>query len=235
MLAVILAGGQGTRLRPYTTTIPKPLVPVGNRAILEIVLKRLRRAGVREVRMAVNHMAELIMAFFGNGEKLGLTIDYAVEDEPLGTVGGLAMMSDLPENFIVMNGDVLTDLNYAELMKSHEDRGALLTLSTYRRSETVDFGVLEVDSDSQRVVGFREKPVHDYDVSMGVYVFSRELVARIPRDRPYGLDDLVLQLLEDGEAINAYPFSGYWLDLGRPDDYDRANREIARILPEGED
>jgi len=232
MFAVILAGGQGTRLRPYTTTIPKPLVPVGNRAILEIVLRRLREAGVSDVRMAVNHMAELIMAFFGNGEKLGVAIDYAVEDQPLGTVGGLARMDDLPENFIVMNGDVLTDLDYADLMQSHVERGALLTLSTYRRRETVDFGVLDVDADSRRVVGFREKPVHDYDVSMGVYVFNRDLVKRIPRDRPYGLDELVLQLLEDGEAIHAYPYSGYWLDLGRPDDYDRANREIDRILPE---
>lgn len=232
MFAVILAGGQGTRLRPYTTTIPKPLVPVGNRAILEIVLRRLRDAGVRDVRLAVNHMAELIMAFFGNGEKLGIDIDYAVEDQPLGTVGGLARMNDLPENFIVMNGDVLTDLDYADLMTSHVERGALLTLSTYRRQETVDFGVLDVDADSRRVVGFREKPVHDYDVSMGVYVFNRDLAKRIPRDRPYGLDELVLQLLEDGEAINAYPYSGYWLDLGRPDDYDRANREIDRILPE---
>ncbi len=232
MLAVILAGGQGTRLRPYTTTIPKPLVPIGDRAILEIVLEQLRRAGFGEIRMAVNHMAELIMAFFGNGEKLGLSIRYEVEDQPLGTVGPLARMADLPENFIVMNGDVLTDLDYDALFRHHVEGGALLTLSAYRRQETIDFGVLEIDRSSKRLVGFREKPRYDFDVSMGVYVFNRRILERIPRDRPYGLDQLVLDLLASGEPIQTYPFSGYWLDLGRPDDYDRANREIGKILPE---
>ncbi len=232
MLAVILAGGQGTRLRPYTTTIPKPLVPVGSRAILEIVLMQLRKAGVREVRLAVNHMAELIMAFFGKGQKFGLSIEYAIEDRPLGTVGGLTGIPDLPENFIVMNGDVLTDLDYAELFRCHVEQRAELTLSTYRRTEKVDFGVLDVDVAASRVVGFREKPRLDFDVSMGIYVFNRRLLERIPRDRPYGLDQLVLALLDRGTPIHAYPFSGYWLDLGRPDDYDRANREIARFLPE---
>jgi mannose-1-phosphate guanylyltransferase len=230
MFAVILAGGRGTRLRPYTTTIPKPLVPVGERAILEIVLRQLHAAGVRHVRLAVSHMAELIMAFFGNGEKFGLEIDYAIEEEPLGTVGPLTRMDDLPRHFLVMNGDVLTDLDYAALYRAHVDRGAPLTLSTYRRSETTDFGVLEVDDSGGKVVGFREKPQREFTVSMGVYVFSRDVVRRIPHDRPHGLDQLVVGMLEDGEPIHAYAHDGYWLDLGRPDDYDRANREVDRIL-----
>lgn len=231
MLAVILAGGRGTRLRPHTTTIPKPLVPVGERAILEIVLGQLRVAGVREVRLAVSHMAELIMAFCGNGEKFGLHIDYAVEEQPLGTVGPLAQMADLPENFLVMNGDILTDLDYAALYRSHVDRGTALTLSTYRRRETIDFGVLELDLERRRIVGFREKPIYDFDVSMGIYVFHRDVVRRVPRDRPYGLDELVLDMLARGEPIHAEPFEGSWLDLGRPADYDRANREIERVFP----
>ncbi len=230
LLAVILAGGRGTRLRPYTTTIPKPLVPVGERAILEIVLGQLRVAGVREVRLAVSHMAGLIMAFCGNGEKFGLHIDYAVEEQPLGTVGPLAQMADLPENFLVMNGDILTDLDYAELYRSHVDRGAALTLSTYRRRETIDFGVLELDLERRRIVGFREKPIYEFDVSMGIYVFHRDVVRRVPRDRPYGLDELVLDMLARGERIHAEPFEGSWLDLGRPTDYDRANREIERVF-----
>jgi NDP-sugar pyrophosphorylase family protein len=231
-MAVILAGGRGTRLLPYTTTIPKPLVPVGQRAILEIVLQQLREAGVREVRLAVSHMAELIMAFFGKGERLGLSIEYAVEHEPLGTVGPLARLSGLPQDFLVMNGDTLTDLDYAALFRDHTAHGAHLTLSTHRREHKVDFGVLEVDPASRRLAGFREKPTYELEVSMGIYVFNRDLVRRIPHDRPYGLDDLVLAMLADGEPIHTYPFSGYWLDLGRPDDYDRANREVERVFPE---
>jgi NDP-sugar pyrophosphorylase family protein len=236
MYAVILAGGRGTRLLPYTTTIPKPLVPVGDRAILEIVLRRLQAAGVRQVRMAVNHMAELIMAFFGDGGKFGLEIRYAVEDEPLGTVGPLRGIDDLPEHFIVMNGDVLTDLDYADLFRRHVASGARLTLSTQRRREMIDFGVLELDAAGARVIGFREKPGYDFTVSMGVYVFERSLVERIPAGRPFGLDELVLALLADREPIHAYPHDGYWLDLGRPDDYERANAEVERRFPaEGRD
>jgi len=231
MEAVILAGGQGTRLKPYSTTIPKPLVPVGERAILEIVLRQLKRAGVTRVRMAVNHMAELLMAFFGTGEKYGLAIEYAVEDEPLGTVGPLARMERLPEHFIVMNGDVLTDLDYSELFRSHVAAGAQLTLSTYHREERVDFDVLRLDATGRRLVGFEEKPVHTFDVSMGVYVFDRRLIDRIPRDRRYGLDELVLDLLAAKVPIHPFPWSGFWLDIGRPDDYDRANREIERLFP----
>jgi NDP-sugar pyrophosphorylase family protein len=228
--AVILAGGRGTRLRPYTTTIPKPLVPVGERPILDVVLRQLHAAGVRRVTLAVSHMAELIMAFFGDGSKLGLTIDYAVEAEPLGTVGPLAHIASLPENFIVMNGDVLTDLNYVALFADHVASKARLTIATYRRKQTMDFGVLDLDRKARRIVGFREKPVDLLDVSMGVYVFNRGLVERIPRDRPYGLDDLVLSMLAGGDPIHAHPFEGYWLDLGRPDDYDRANQEFDQVF-----
>jgi len=228
--AVILAGGRGTRLRPYTTTIPKPLVPVGERPILDVVLRQLHAAGVRRVTLAVSHMAELIMAFFGDGGKLGLAIDYAVEAEPKGTVGPLVDINGLPENFIVMNGDVLTDLDYAALYADHVEANARLTIATYRRRQTMDFGVLELDRDARRIVAFREKPVDLLDVSMGVYVFNRALLARIPRGRPYGLDELVLSMLKDGEPIRAYPFEGYWLDLGRPDDYDRANQEFDQVF-----
>jgi NDP-sugar pyrophosphorylase family protein len=230
LLAVILAGGRGTRLRPYTTTIPKPLVPVGERAILEIVLRQLREAGVRRVRLAVSHMAELIMAFFGDGAKFSLAIEYAVEDQPLGTVGPLARMDDLPEDFLVMNGDVLTDLDYAAFFADHLASGAGLSLSTFEREERVDFGVLEVTDDGQRLVGFREKPTERLVVSMGVYAFARTVVERIPRGRPYGLDQLVLEMLAAGAPIHTRRHDGYWLDLGRPDDYDRANREVGRVV-----
>lgn len=230
MEAVILAGGKGTRLKPYTTTFPKPLVPVGDRPILSVVIGQLKAAGVTKVSLAVCHLAELIMAFFGSGQKFGLEIAYSLEAEPLGTVGPIRLIQGLPDHFIVMNGDILTDLSYGELWQSHLRSGAPLTIATYRRDSLVDFGVLEVDDETRRVRGFREKPVFRFEVSMGIYVFSRRLLDLIPPDRVYGLDDLVLDLLERGCPVNTHRHDGYWLDLGRPDDYDRANNEIEYLM-----
>jgi NDP-sugar pyrophosphorylase family protein len=225
MEAVILAGGKGTRLKPYTTTLPKPLMPVGERPILEVVLNQLRKGGVKKVTLAVNHMADLIMAFFGHGEKFGIEITYSIEDKPLGTVGPLKLIKNLPEHFLVMNGDLLTDLNFTDLHRYHKNLDGMLTIATYKRETKIDFGVLDIDKTNQ-IIGFHEKPIYHFDVSMGVYVFSRSLVDRIPHNQAHGLDDLVLGMLRDRIPINTYPFNGYWLDIGRPDDYDRANQEI---------
>jgi NDP-sugar pyrophosphorylase family protein len=229
MRAVILAGGKGVRLRPYTTTLPKPLMPVGERPILNIVIDQLRAASVERVTIAVNHMAEIIMAFFGSGEKFGLDIDYSIEDKPLGTIAPIRLIKDLPEHFIVMNGDTLTDIDYAALYRSHIDSGKLLTIATYRRQVNIDFGVLTVDEASNLVSGFKEKPTHHFEVSTGIYVFSRQLLERVPLNEPYGLDDLVLGMLKDGQQIHPYRFDGYWLDIGRPEDYDQANRDVERL------
>ncbi len=235
MEAVILAGGKGTRLRPYTMTLPKPLVPVGERPILEIMIRQLKRAGVVRLTIAVGHMADIIMAFFGAGEKFGIEILYSVEDEPLGTVAPIKLIENLPEQFLVMNGDLLTDLDYEALYRSHAASGAELTIATYQRDAKIDFGVLEVDRAAQRLTGFREKPTYHFDVSMGVYVFSRSLLQRVPLREPYGLDDLVLDMLAAGQPINTYPHSGYWLDIGRPDDYEQAVQDIDSILGNAKD
>lgn len=233
MEAVILAGGKGTRLKPYTTTIPKPLVPVGEHPILGIVLDQLREAGATRVTITVNHMAELIMAFFGNGRRFGIKIDYSIEDKPLGTVAPVKLIPDLPEHFIVMNGDLFTDVDYAGLYKAHVESGAELTVATYQRDSVIDFGVIDIDREAMRVVGFREKPTYHFDVSTGVYVYSRSLLKRVPDGRPYGFDHLVLDLLKEGVPINVYEHTGYWLDIGRPDDYDQANRDIEKVLSNG--
>lgn len=230
MEAIILAGGKGTRLRPYTTTLPKPLMPVGERPILEILIGQLREAGVSRITIAVNHMADLIMAFFGNGQKVGVPIAYSMEDKPLGTVGPMTLIESLPEHFLVMNGDILTDLDFAHLYQSHLNSGAPLTIATYQRDTRIDFGVLTIDGDSRRLTGFQEKPTYHFDVSMGAYVFSRSLIDRVPRGIPYGFDSLVLDMLRDGVPINTYPFGGYWLDIGRPDDYDMANQDLDRVI-----
>jgi NDP-sugar pyrophosphorylase family protein len=174
-------------------------------------------------------MAELIMTFFGSGEKFGVELDYSLESVPLGTVGPVKLIESLPEHFLVMNGDILTDLPYAELFRSHIQAGANLTIASFQRRVPIDFGVLRIDGDSHRVVGFEEKPIHTLNVSMGIYVFSRRLLTRIPAGIPYGLDNLVLGMLEDKDPINTFQYDGYWLDLGRPEDYDKANTDIHEV------
>ena len=231
MEAIILAGGKGTRLKPYTTTIPKPLVPVGEHPILAIVLTQLKAAGVTKVTITINHMAELIKAFFGTGERFGLEIEYSLEDKPLGTVAPLKLIKDLPDYFLVMNGDLLTDINYAALYKAHVEAGTQLTIATYRRDAKIDLGVIDVDEQNNRVIGFREKPSYHFIVSTGVYVYSRSLLDRVPLDQPYGLDNLVLDMLADGVPINTYAHQGYWLDIGRPDDYEQANQDVDKLFP----
>ncbi|MFE5513726.1 NDP-sugar synthase [Streptomyces sp. NPDC056529] len=226
MHAVILAGGKGVRLRPYTTALPKPLVPIGDQhAILEIVLRQLSRAGFTHCTLAIGHLGEIIRAYVGDGSQWGLSIDYATEENPLGTMGPLLNLRDrLPEHFLVMNGDVLTDLDYADVLNRHETSGAPLTIATYARKVHIDFGVLTTDD--SRVVAFTEKPSIDYRVSMGVYGVSRKTLDAYTPGLPLGFDELVLDLLAAETPPHAYDFDGYWLDIGRPDDYDRANAEF---------
>lgn len=229
MQAVILAGGLGTRLRPYTTTLPKPLVPVGGAPILAILLTQLQRAGCRRAILAVHHRAELIKSFVGCGERFGIDVHYSVEPRPLGTVGPLALIPDLPDSFLVMNGDLLTDLDFGDFFAFHQKRKAELTVATCQLESAVEYGVLTLDRRGSVVKAFREKPRSRITVSMGVYAFRRALLDRIPRGQPYGADQLMMDMLADRRQIGAYPFRGYWQDLGRPDDYDRANLDVERI------
>lgn len=229
MRAVILAGGKGTRLRPYTTLIPKPLVPLGGKySILEIVLMQLSRAGFTRVTMAVNHLSHLIMSYFGDGSRFGIALDYSLENEPLSTIGPLTLIDDLPEQFLVMNGDILCDLDYAAFYASHLQSGRDVSVSSFRREVKIDFGVLEYDAE-QRLTGFREKPTYAFDVSMGIYCLSRSVLDRIPRSQPYGFDNLMIDALAGRFSVAIRPFSGYWLDIGRPDDYEYADENFASL------
>jgi NDP-sugar pyrophosphorylase family protein len=226
--AVLLAGGKGTRLRPYTTSLPKPLVPLGEQSIVEIVLRQLATRGFARATLAIGHLGHLIEAVVGDGSQWGISVDYVTEDEPLGTMGPVvANLDRFPDQFLVMNGDVLTDLDYAAVLEHHVRQGPALTIATYGRRVPIDFGVLETDED--RVVAFREKPTLDYTVSMGVYGISRSTLSGFSAGEPLGFDDLVLQLLETGARVDAYPFDGYWLDIGRPEDYDQANADYPRL------
>ena len=235
--AVILAGGQGTRLRPYTTTIPKPLVPIGgDQAILEIELRQLAHQGFDRVTLAIGHLGDIIRAFVGDGSRWGIGVDYATELGPLGTMGPVVAIRDrLPEHFIVMNGDILTDLSYRALLAAHTESLDPLTIAACQRQVEVDFGVL--DDRAGRVVGFTEKPSLRYLVSMGVYAVSNAALARYVPGEPLGFDRLVLDLIAAGTYPGAFAHPGYWLDIGRPDDYDRANQEFAgrraQLLPGG--
>ncbi|MEU9192124.1 sugar phosphate nucleotidyltransferase [Streptomyces hundungensis] len=226
MHVVILAGGKGVRLRPYTTALPKPLVPIGDQhAILEIVLRQLAAAGFTGCTIAIGHLGHIIRAYVGDGERWGLKVDYSTEESPLGTIGPLLTMRDrLPESFLVMNGDILTDLDYADVLAQHRVSGAPLTIATYARKVQIDFGVLTTDD--TKVVAFTEKPSMDYRVSMGVYGLSLATLDGYTAGLPLGFDELVLDLLKTQTPPQAYAFDGYWLDIGRPDDYDRANAEF---------
>ncbi|GIH24432.1 nucleoside-diphosphate-sugar pyrophosphorylase [Acrocarpospora phusangensis] len=231
MHAVILAGGKGVRLRPYTTTLPKPLVPIGEQySILEIILRQLGERGFASATLAIGHLGHLIRAYVGDGAQWGLRVDYALETSPLGTIGPLLTMLDgLPAQFLVMNGDILTDLDFGDLLTGHCQGRAPLTIATYRREVKIDFGVLTADDG--RIVEFTEKPTIDYRVSMGVYAISKQCLYDYPPGLPLGFDELVLDLLRKGRHPAQYDFGGHWLDIGRPDDYDRANAEFDVLRP----
>ncbi|MGP3919702.1 sugar phosphate nucleotidyltransferase [Nonomuraea sp. 10N515B] len=231
MHVVILAGGKGVRLRPYTSALPKPLVPIGEEyAILDIILQQLAGQGFTHATLAVGHLSPLIRAFVDDGSRWGLKVDYTEEVKPLSTIGPLFPIRDrLPEHFLVMNGDVLTTLNYADVLKSHIDTGLPLTVATSPRVVKIDFGVLEAEEG--RIVGFREKPLLSYRVSMGVYALSRSTIKHYPEGMPFGFDELVLDLLARETPPGVYEFDGYWLDIGRPDDYDEANARFDEIRP----
>lgn len=221
MQAIILAGGKGTRLRPFTTNFPKPLVPVGDIPILEVVLRQLKLAGVTKVTLAVNHLAELIVAFFGNGEKFGLNIEYSMEDKVLGTAGPISLIKDLDDDFIVMNGDLLTTIDFSDLFKSHLTSGSAATIATYTREVKIDLGVLKTDGDS--FVDYIEKPVYTFDVSMGIYVLNRSVEQYIPVEKKFDMPDLIHALHNNKQKVRCYRGNYRWLDIGRVDDFEMAN------------
>lgn len=229
--AVILAGGKGTRLRPYTTSFPKPLMPVGDRPVLEILIEQLIRDGFTHFHFAVGHLAELIEAYFGDGHRWGddITISYSREESPLGTAGPLAMLAEsLPEQFLVVNGDVLTDLDYGLFLDSHRrnDPARVLTISTHKRILCSEYGVLNATPDGL-VRDYSEKPSYHLSVSEGVYAFSRETLSWIPKNQRFDFPDLVQRMLREHLPVVACEHTGMWLDIGRPDDYEEAQRLVA--------
>jgi len=232
---IIQAGGEGTRLRPYTTILPKPLMPVGDMPILEIVIKQLKHYGLTDITITTGHLAHLIQAFFGDGSQWGVSIKYVRENEPLGTIGPIRLIDRPATPFIVMNGDILTDLNYLELVKYHQSHRQKLTVSVYEGKVPVSLGVVGFDAD-HCIVKFEEKPTLRFWSSMGIYVFSPECWDMIPARKYFGFDSLMAEILKNAAVAKVYPWHGEWLDIGRPEDYERASRvfevERGRFLPE---
>jgi NDP-sugar pyrophosphorylase family protein len=260
MKAVVLAGGKGARLAPYTKILPKPLMPIDDMPILEVLLRQMKKCGVEEVTLTVGHLSELLKAFFQDGSQWGLNIRYSYEEQPLGTAGPIALVDGLQQTFLVTNGDVLTTLSFKEVVDFHRSQGAIATIASHKREVRIDLGVLQRDGGcgpngdramweacSYRdrcqfwrggclVIGYNEKPTFDYVVSMGVYVFEPEVLAYIPKNEYLDFPNLVLKLIAAGEKVVSFPFDGYWMDLGRPDDYAQAAEDFARMreqfLPE---
>jgi NDP-mannose synthase len=224
MKAVVLAGGKGARLRPYTTVIPKPLMPVGGYPILEIILRQLHYYGVDEVILAVGYLAQLFQAFFQDGGRYGIKISYSFEEQPLGTAGPIGLLIDqLEEDFLILNGDLLTTLNYRHLVEFHRQKGAAATIGLYRREVKIDFGVIEPDADG-RLERYIEKPTYNFMVSMGVNVLNPQKVRPfITPGQHLDLPDLMMNLRAAGQPVYTYSDPCYWLDIGRVDDYQMAN------------
>lgn len=236
MNAVILAGGRGTRLAPFTYVLPKPMMPIGDKTVLEILLRQMKRGGINHAVLTDGHLAGLMQAFFQDGLQFDLDITYSFEPKPLGTAGPLALVPGLDEAFLVSNGDVLTLLDINEFFAFHHQQGGICTIAVHERQLHVDLGVIEQKNGEFQITGYIEKPTLDYKVSMGLYIFEPRVLDYIPKDEYLDFPDLVHKLLDAGERVIGYPFDGYWMDLGNPEDYAQANRDFEKMrsyfLPE---
>ena len=236
MKAVVLAGGKGARLAPYTQILPKPLMPIGDMPILEVLLRQMKRSGIKNVVLTVGYLSYLLESYFQDGSRFGLDIEYSLEEKPLGTAGPLALIDNLEETFLVTNGDVLTTLDIRDLVDFHKQSGAIATIAMHERKVQIDLGVIRLDG-GNRVCGYIEKPSMDYWVSMGMYVFEPRVLDYIPCGEYLDFPDLVHKLLEHDERVEGYPFDGYWCDLGRQEDYQDAGEHFDRMREQilGED
>lgn len=225
MQAIILAGGKGARLRPYTVLFPKPLVPVGDYPIMEIIIKQLKKAGFENVLVSTGHLSQLIEAYFGNGKRWGIRINYLRETQPLGTAGFLQLINKCENNFMVINGDILTTLDFGKLFSVHVKKGAMATIAVKARESMIDFGVIRVDKENY-LREYSEKPVYDFMVSMGIYILSKSCKKLVKKGEAIGMPDLLLRIIESGNKVFCHKTNCFWLDIGRVDDYEKAQEQF---------
>jgi NDP-sugar pyrophosphorylase family protein len=217
MQAVILAGGKGKRLRPYTTILPKPMMPIGEKPILGITIEKLAASGIRDIIITVGYLSQIIRAYFGAGETFGVSIRYFVETEPLGTAGCLSLIDGLDDEFIVTNGDLLTDLDYHDLIAHHKKSGMKATICSYKKEVQLSLGVLDLRDNTVR--DYIEKPTYEYDISTGIYMLHRSVIDHIPKNQHFDFPSLIKRLISLHEPINVYRLKGEWYDIGREEDY----------------
>jgi NDP-sugar pyrophosphorylase family protein len=228
MQAIILAGGKGVRLKPYTTSFPKSLVPVGDYPIIEIIIRQLKKNGFDTLTLAVGHLASLIQAYFDTGKKWGVKISYSFEDKPLGTAGPLKKIKNLNENFLVLNSDDLTDLNYRDFFAGHIRSEHTLTVSRFVKKVKIDFGVIQ-DGKNNTIEDYIEKPEHIFGVSMGIYAFNHKVLDYIPEDQYFDFPQLIKTLINNKISVHYFDHKGFWLDIGRPEDYETATAKFEEL------
>jgi NDP-sugar pyrophosphorylase family protein len=229
MKAIILAGGKGTRLAPYTSVFPKPLMPVDGVPILEVIVRQLAHFGIKEMIFTVSLQSEaLLSAYFGDGKRYGVDITYSHEQTPLGTAGPLSVLSGLPETFLVMNGDILTTLNYQKLLQYHRRHKGSVTIAMSQKKVPLDLGVMEFDR-AHQLTRYIEKPTLSYSVSMGIYVFERKVLKRISPGRYLDFPTLIQRLIQKKQKVICYPSEDFWLDIGRREDYEEAQKQFQRL------
>lgn len=227
MQAIILAGGKGTRLAPYTALFPKPLMPLGDMPILEIIIRQLEKYGFTDIVLTVGHLAELIQAFFNHGKKFGVKISYIREDKPLGTVGSVALIDNLDADFLVVDGDILTDLSFSSLLSFHKNNHSLITIAANKREMKINYGIVEYDADHE-LKKFTEKPTLDYEINMGVYVMSREVVNYIKPHEKLDIPELIDRAKVEDKKVSIYCHEGYWMDIGNSNDYAQAQNDFEK-------
>jgi len=229
MKAIILAGGKGTRLAPYTAVFPKPLMPIDGMPILEVIVRQLAHFGISEIILTVSQQSEpLLAAYFGDGHRYGVSIDYSREERPLGTAGPLSILSDLPDTFLVMNGDILTTLDYRKLIQYHRRQKGIVTIAMSRKEIQLEFGVMDSDR-LHRLTRYTEKPIFYYSVSMGIYVFEKRVLKWIPRGKNLDFPHLIQKLIGRGEKVVCFSSNDFWLDIGRHEDYEEAQKKFQEM------
>lgn len=225
MQAIILAGGKGRRLLPYTTVLPKPMMPIGDFPIIEVIIRQLIRDGFNDIIISTGYLDAIIKAYIASQDFGAINIRFSTETTPLGTMGPLHLIDDLDECFLVINGDILTDICFSSLYSLHQKLKGVATIATYKRDVYIDFGVIK-SSDENKIIDFIEKPIYHFDVSMGIYLLNREVLTYIPKKEAFGFDQLMHILIENNADVVSILHDGFWLDVGRPDDYERAILEF---------